>query len=85
MMRRFSALPALVTGASALVLGAGLLFPAAANAQPAPVGSCPGHFQLLYVAGSPSEYPDAPQHKDTNGDGWLCYNGHAWKDNNKPL
>ncbi len=84
MMRRPAAITALVTGASALALSAGLLFPAAATAQSAPVGSCPGHvFQLLFVAGG--AFPDAPQHKDVNGDGWLCFNGHAWKDNNKPL
>ncbi len=78
-----AAVAAPVTGASALALGAGLLFRAAANAQPAPVGSRPEHFELVYVAGGAE--PSAPLHKDVNGDGWLCFNGHARKDNNKPL
>ncbi len=83
MMRR-TAVTALVTGSSALALSAGLLFPAAAIAQQAPVGLCPAHvFELRYVAGG--AFPEAPQHKDVNGDGYLCFNGHAWKDNNKPL
>ncbi len=83
MMRRAAVLTTLVTGASALAVGAGLLFPTAGNALPAPVGSCPGHFKLLYVAGG--AYPSAPQHKDVNMDGYLCWNGHAWKDHNKRL
>jgi hypothetical protein len=50
---------------------------------PTPVASCPGTFQLQTLNPYDVSYdPDSPAHKDRNADGWLCYNGHAWKDNN---
>ena len=80
-MRRTSSLAAFVT---AFAAAATFLPTIAAHADwPAPVTGCRGAFALqtldpsdpLYNAGSPA-------HKDRNVDGWLCYNGRAWKDNN---
>lgn len=80
-MRRTAAAAALITGVSALATSATLLLPAAANAQTAPIGGCPGQkFTLQPISANPS----SPAHKDINGDGWLCFNGHAWIDNKFP-
>ena len=50
---------------------------------PTPIGTCRGSFVLQTLnPADPSYNPDSPAHKDRNGDGWLCYNGHAWKDDN---
>jgi hypothetical protein len=59
-----------------------VLMPASAQAWPAPVGGCAGHFVLQTLDPSaPSYMPESPAHKDNNADGWLCYNGHGWNDN----
>ena len=48
---------------------------------PAPAGSCQGSFRLQTLDPSDASYmADSPAHKDRNADGWLCFNGHAWKD-----
>jgi len=68
-----------------LVTSVATLIPAGvAHAEwPVPVGSCPGSFQPQTLnPADPSYNPDSPAHKDRNADGWLCYNGHAWKDDN---
>lgn len=69
----------LIVAASA---AASLLPAGAASADwPAPAGTCPGAFQLQTLDPlDPGYMADSPAHKDRNGDGWLCYNGHAWKD-----